>query len=200
MKRIIAIWLAALMLAAQPIQAAVCVGFGQSGSTCANDCSGSYGYTALDGNVTTLLIYGMSLTKIDLTESCSGDDPLIYGSIYDPAQGSQCNIKFLIYDDDAGDHGGTAGEPYTLLYSGDSILINQTAASWFSNQSTVKCLSGSVWVGVIVSTTDGGSCSLQYTGGGAARTATNADYTPPAVWPHATDTDSTNKRTFYLSY
>ena len=30
MKRIIALWLAALMLAAQPVQAAVCVGFGQS--------------------------------------------------------------------------------------------------------------------------------------------------------------------------
>ena len=33
MKRIIALWLAALMLAAQPVQAAVCVGFGQNGST-----------------------------------------------------------------------------------------------------------------------------------------------------------------------
>jgi len=33
MKRLIALWLAALMLAAQPVQAAVCVGFGQS-STC----------------------------------------------------------------------------------------------------------------------------------------------------------------------
>lgn len=30
MKRLIALWLAALMLAAQPLQAAVCVGFGQS--------------------------------------------------------------------------------------------------------------------------------------------------------------------------
>jgi len=30
MKRLIALWLAALMLAAQPIQAAVCVGFGQT--------------------------------------------------------------------------------------------------------------------------------------------------------------------------
>ena len=40
MKKIIALWLAALMMAAQPIQAAVCVGFGQSA---ASSCmSGTY--------------------------------------------------------------------------------------------------------------------------------------------------------------
>ena len=33
MRQIIALWLAALMLAAQPLQAAVCVGFGQSASS-----------------------------------------------------------------------------------------------------------------------------------------------------------------------
>ncbi|MFZ7127001.1 MAG: hypothetical protein ACOWWM_12690 [Desulfobacterales bacterium] len=165
-----------------------------AGGACADTASGDYGNTATDGSNFNVSQNQILVTEIDLSTD-EGEDPTLYAYIQDNNLGSAANYKWVIYDDDGG-----SGEPGSLLYVSDSILIDQDAFAWDSlSSSGTGCLTGKVWVGVIL---DGAIApGLKYNNTGAnTRYISNADFTPPETWDTDSDLTSTNARSFYMSF
>ena len=104
------------------------------------------------------------------------------------------NIKFVIYEDDA-------GEPGDLIWSG---VAGQTIADgtlhWIDEAVTGgTCLSGYVWVGCV----GDGTWNMYYKGTGqncCCKKYTGSYASPPDPWPTASDTDSNTTRGIYLSW
>ncbi|HPC02984.1 MAG TPA: hypothetical protein PLE04_04360 [Syntrophales bacterium] len=156
---------------------------------CAETCSGTYGNTWEDGLPSGLSAGEYVIERIQLTGSCAGSNPTVYISTYET--GSVNNIKFVIYEDDA-------GEPGDLIWSG---VAGQTIADgtlhWIDEAVTGgTCLSGYVWVGCV----GNGTWNMYCKNYGPCRKYTGSYASPPDPWPTASDADSMTTRGIYLSW
>lgn len=178
-----------------------CYGFGLMGSGggvtivggCDNDCSGNYGETGAGGTLSNFTTYQTQLTRVAL--DCEGTNPTIYAYLSNSSAGTK-PVHFVIYNDDA------AGEPSTLLWSGDVTVDANETGAWYNKVSSIACLnddaSGYVYIGVQAIED---TVSFMFTAGAyVARRYTSGSFTVESPWPHASDTHATAIRHFYLAF
>jgi len=164
-----------------------------AGGGCDNDCSGTYGETFDDESSGNYLEFETIIMQIAL--DCEGDNPGVYAYMINV--GSQADARFVVYAPDGG-----SGEPSTLLWSNTVSIDASETGAWYNLTSSISCLNDSeantVWVGV---QSPNSAMSFEYiSSGGVCRRYTSGSFAVESPWPHASDTTSSYRRAYYLSY
>jgi hypothetical protein len=161
-------------------------------------CSGTIGTTTYTAGMQTPSTSTICYVK-PITATCS-DTSGEFCARLDDVDTSTHYVYMAIYDDDAGDDGGTAGEPWTRLdYTqvGDTISDPTNHCEAFTATITDT---ETYYVGYCIEMTGTQYGAEATSGASGERYFNHSSSTPPAEWPHATDSTSTYNRTIYLNF
>ena len=161
-------------------------------------CAGTYG--------TTSCVSGIDASEnraylTQITIDCADTAGDVCARLLD-ADDATHEVLFAIYDDDAADDGGTAGEPWTQLWVSPSNVYDAGSASTYYDVcdafTGLGLETGNYWVGFIAENTE--TFYERVTSGGTGRYKDIGSFTLPAEWDHAGDSTSSFDRAIYLSF
>ena len=198
MKRLLLFILLSLLVADQA-KANNWMWFANGSVPATGSCSGDIGDKTCTGTVSPSAS-GMAYI-CEITADCTGTLTAIGATLRDIESSSSRWVYLLLYDSDAADDGGPSGEPWTRLAYDGPYGDDATASTWTAVERTISRAVNSghkVWAGVLFNSTS--SDYQNETSGGTCRYVNLGFSTPPAAWPYATDSASTQRREFWLSY
>ena len=161
-------------------------------------CTGTYGTTSC---ATGIDVSENTAYLTQITIDCVNTAGDVCARLLD-ADDTTHEVLFAIYDDNAADDGGTAGEPFTRLWVSPSNVYDAGSASTYYDVcdafTGLSLESGDYWVGFIAENVE--TLYERVASGGTGRYKAIGSFTLPVEWDHAGDSTSSLDRAIYLSF